>query len=79
MRDPLDELSDEYEKHLPRIVREHGHGWVVFAGDDDVSRFDAFPAAARYARQKYGIRQVLIRHTDERVEESAPFLHVHAG
>lgn len=78
MRDALDDLTEAYEQLLPRIISQHGHGWVVFAGADSINRFAAFPQAARFARKRYGKRQVLIRHTDERPIEVAPFIEVHS-
>jgi len=42
-----------------------------------IQTFDTFSAAATFARSHYGKRQVLIRHTDERKLESAPFVQIH--
>lgn len=77
MRDDLDEQIEAYEKLLPRIKKEHGSVWALVAGRKLIKTFPAFPAAARFAREHYGKREVLIRHTDERKYESAPFIHVH--
>lgn len=78
MRDALDDLALAFEQLLQRIIGHHGHGWVVFADPENIARFGTFPEAARYARSRYGSRQVLIRHTDERVSEAAPFIEVHS-
>ena len=79
MRDALDDLIEAFDLHLPRIISQYGHGWMVFAGQGQVAKFGAFPDAARYARQHYGTQQVLIRHTDERQTETAPFIETHSG
>ncbi len=78
MRDALDEQIDAYEALLPLIKREHGSGWVLVAGRNLIRVFESFPEAARYARDHFGPQQVLIRHTDERSVESAPFVQAYA-
>jgi hypothetical protein len=75
MHDALDKLIDAFENLLPRIVGEHGHGWVVFAGPELVNRFADFPEAAKFAQDHYDKCPVLIRHTDE-AALTAPFVHI---
>ncbi len=77
MRDALDEQIEAYEALLPEIKRKHGSVWALVADRKLVKTFQAFPDAARYARDNFGKRPVLIRHTDSRKLESAPFIHVH--
>lgn len=76
MRDALDDLIDAFEARLAAIKAEHGHRWVLFDPGHQVVAFSAFAEAARYAREHYGRTTVLIRHTDERAIETAPFIHV---
>jgi hypothetical protein len=78
MRDALDEQIEAYEALLPTIKREFGSVWALVAGRDQFKTFTTFPEAARYAREHYGKAPVLIRHTDDRKTETAPFLHVHS-
>jgi hypothetical protein len=78
MRDALDDQIEAYESLLPSIRRENRSGWVLVADRQLVKIFTSFPEAARYARQRFGSKQVLIRHTEERELESAPFVQVHA-
>ena len=78
MRDDLDEQIEAYETLLPTIRREHGSVWVLVADKKLIKTFPVFSDAARYAREHFGKQQALIRHTDERKIESAPFIHVHA-
>lgn len=77
MRDALDEQIEAYEELLPQIKRDHGPVWAIVANRRLVATFDAFPEAARYAREHFGNNPVLIRHTEERTIETAPFIHVH--
>ena len=77
MRDALDEQIEAYEALLPKIKKEHGSVWALVADQQLIGTFPEFSAAARYAREHYGQKQVLIRHTDERKLETAPFVHVH--
>jgi hypothetical protein len=74
----LDREIQAYERLLPAIRQSHGSGWALVANCALVDTFTSFASAVRYARANYGTQEVLIRHTDERVEETAPFLHVHA-
>jgi hypothetical protein len=76
MPDALDEQIKAYEALLPAIKREHGSVWVLVADRRLIKTFAAFPAAAGYARTHFAAHQVLIRHTDERKLESAPFVQV---
>jgi hypothetical protein len=77
MRDALDEQIEAYEALRPTIKRDFGSVWVLVADRQLVRTFPAFSAAARYAREHYSKQQVLIRHTDEKKLETAPFIHVH--
>jgi hypothetical protein len=77
MPDDLDAEIAAYEALLPTIKRDHGSVWVLVADRRLVKTFPAFSAAARYAREHFGRRPVLIRHTDERAIETAPFVQVH--
>ena len=77
MRDALDDQIEAYEELLPVIKRDHGSVWVLIADRQLIKTFPAFAAAARFARERYGKQQVLIRHTDERKTEDAPFVQVH--
>jgi hypothetical protein len=76
--DALDEQIEAFEALLPAIKKDHGPVWVLIADRRLIKTFAAFPAAARYARQHFGKQPVLIRHTDERALETAPFVHVNA-
>lgn len=78
MRDPLDDQIEAYEKLLPAIREKHGSVWALVAHKELIETFKAFPDAARYAREHFGKEPVLIRHTDGRKLETAPFIHVHA-
>lgn len=75
----LDREIQAYERLLPTIRQSHGSGWALVANCALVNTFSSFAVAVRFARENYGNQEVLIRHTDERTEENAPFLHVHAG
>jgi hypothetical protein len=79
MPDALDEQIEAFEALLLSIKREHGSAWVLVAGRKLIKTFASFSEAARYAQEHFGKQQVLIRHTDERKLESAPFIHVHVG
>jgi hypothetical protein len=74
MPDALDEQIEAYEALLPEIKKSHGSVWVLVADRKLVSTFKEFSAAVRYANSHYGPKAVLIRHTDERTTESAPFV-----
>ena len=78
MSDELDEQIEAYEALLPQIKREHGSAWVLMADRKLVKTFSAFGDAARYAHEHFGETQVLIRHTDSKTTETAPYIHVHA-
>jgi hypothetical protein len=77
--DALDEQIAVYESLLPQIKRDHGSVWALVARSQLVSTFRAFSAASRYARRNFEGEQVLIRHTDEKPVETAPFVHVNTG
>lgn len=79
MRDALDEQIEAYETLLPEIRRKYGSAWVLVAGGELVKTFAVFSSAAKYARERYGKQPVLIRHTDEREIETAPYVLAHAG
>lgn len=74
--DALDEQIAAYEALLPGIKRDHGAVWALVAHKELISTFQEFSAATRYAREHLPGEQVLIRHTDERPFETAPFLHI---
>ena len=78
MCDALDEQIEVFEALLPEIKRRHGSVWALVADRRLVKTFRVFPDAARYARDHYGTAPVLIRHTDSRKFENAPFIHIHA-
>ncbi len=73
--DALDDQIEAYQALLPSIRREHGSVWALVAHRELISTFKEFSTAARYALEHLGHEQVLIRHTDERVE-TAPFVHI---
>ncbi len=78
MRDALDEQIAAYEDLRASIKEEHGSVWALIADSQLVRTFTEFAAAARFAHDNYRNKQILIRHTDERKMETAPFIHVHA-
>ena len=78
MPDVLDEQIEAYEALLPQIKRDHGSVWAIIADRRLVATFEGFSAAAAYAHDHFGKRPVLIRHTDSRKIETAPFIHVRA-
>ena len=77
MPDVLDEQIEAFEALLPAIKKDHGPVWVLIADRRLVETCAAFPEAARYAREHFGKQPVLIRHTDEKALETAPFVQVH--
>jgi hypothetical protein len=79
MPDVLDEQIEAFEALLPTIRQRHGAAWVLVADRKLVSTFGAFAAAAKYAHEHFHDQQVLIRHTDEKPVESAPFVQVRAA
>jgi hypothetical protein len=78
MPDDLDAQIEAYDRLLPDIKARHGSTWVIIADEKFVAAFGAFPEAAKFAHEHYPQRAVLIRHTDSRKVETAPFIHVHA-
>ncbi len=78
MRDDLDAQIEAYERLLPEIKSLHGSSWVIITDEKLVGAFGAFPEAAKFAHENFPQRAVLIRHTDSRKVETAPFIPVHA-
>ena len=76
MRDTLDEQIEAFEALETEIRRRLGPVWVLVAGGELVETFATFADAARHARAHCAEQQVLIRHTDERKLETAPFLRL---
>jgi len=76
MRDALDQQIDYFEANL-KTIRQGGAGWVIVADRKYVQTFAGFSEAAKYAREHYGHQPVLIRHTDERAIETAPYIQAH--
>lgn len=79
MKDALDDLIALFDELRPQLRKEKGSVWAVVADRKSVKTFKSFPEAAQYAHDRYGTRQVLIRHTDGGQVETAPFIHVRAG
>lgn len=79
MPDTLSEQIEAYEALHADIKREHGSVWVIVAGSKVVSTFKELSSAVRYANTHFGEEPVLIRHTDERRRESAPFVQLRAA
>lgn len=78
MPNALDEQIAAYEALLPAIRKTHGSAWILMADRRVVEAFATFPAAARFAQEHFSKKQVLIRHTDEKKFETAPFVQVRA-
>jgi hypothetical protein len=76
MPDALDQQIQAYEALLPSIKKDHGSVWVLVADSKLIKTFTELAEAVKYANKRYGKKQVLIRHTDERRTESAPFVQV---
>lgn len=74
----LDQEIEAYQSLLPTIKAKHGRVWALIADRQLAGTFAGFGEAARFAAEHYGKRAVLIRHTDSRSVETAPFLHVHS-
>ena len=75
MPDALDEQLDAYQGLLPELKKNHGSVWALVAHRELIGTFQDFGAAARYAVQHLSHEQVLIRHTDERLE-TVPFIQL---
>ncbi len=75
MDDRLDREINAYQALLPSIRKSHGSVWALVVHEKLVETFKDFSVAARYAIDHYSGEQVLIRHTDERLE-SAPFVEI---
>ena len=73
MPDALDIQIAAYQHLLPEIRRSYGSVWALVAGERLVKTFTDFASAAACALDHCGQEQVLIRHTDERVE-TVPFM-----
>jgi hypothetical protein len=78
MADQLDIEIQAYEALLPAIKRQHGSVWALIAKGELVATFGVFGDAARYAVERFGRTPVLIRHTDSRRTETAPFIPIPA-
>ena len=75
MSDSLDREITAYEALLPSIRQTHGSVWALVVHQKLVRTFEDFSLAARYAIAHHNGEQVLIRHTDERLE-MAPFVEI---
>ena len=73
MADALDVQITAYQHLLPEIRRTYGSVWALVACEKLVKTFTDFASAAEYAFRNHAEEQVLIRHTDERIE-TAPFM-----
>jgi hypothetical protein len=73
----LDREIAVYHTLLPAIKKEHGSVWALIVGDKLISTFNEFSQAARYVIAHHRDQQVLIRHTDERLE-TAPFVQINS-
>ncbi len=71
----LDKEIDAYQSLLPSIRSDHGSVWALIVHEKLVKTFSDFSQAARYATAHHRNEQVLIRHTDERIE-TAPFVEI---
>lgn len=75
MHDSLDREIHAYETLLPDIRAQYGSVWALVVHEKLIKTFKEFSLAARYAIAHHSGEQVLIRHTDERVE-TAPFVEI---
>lgn len=75
MPDALDEQIEAYRALLPDIKHKFGSVWALVVNRELISTFHEFALAAEYAVAHHGADQVLIRHTDERLE-SVPFIQI---
>ena len=73
MPDALDVQIAAYQNLLPDIRRTYGSVWALVAQEKLIKTFADFATAAEYALSRFAEEQVLIRHTDERIE-TAPFM-----
>lgn len=71
----LDRELDAYHALLPEIRSAHGSVWALIVHQRLVKTFSDFSQAARYVVSNHPGEQVLIRHTDEKVE-TAPFVDI---
>ena len=73
--DALDVQIAAYQRILQDVRQTYGSVWALVAHETLVRTFTDFASAAEYALRHYAEEQVLIRHTDERME-TAPFMMV---
>lgn len=71
----LDREIQAYEGLRASIRSAHGSVWALVVHEKLVKTFGQFSDAARYANAHHPGEQVLIRHTDERIE-TAPFVQI---
>jgi hypothetical protein len=71
----LDQQITAYSDMLPEIRSKYGSVWALIVDKKLVSTFSEFRLAARYVVANHISDQVLIRHTDERLE-TAPFVQI---
>ena len=75
MPDALDVQIAAYQHLLPGLRQTYGSVWALVARERLVKTFTDFASAAEYALKHCAEEQVLIRHTDERVE-TAPLMMI---
>lgn len=63
----MSEAISAFHAQRPRLLQEHGPGWVVFVGAEFKGSFKAFEEAATFALGKFSATQFLIRHTEEHI------------
>jgi hypothetical protein len=73
----LDREIEAYQALLPSIRLKHGSVWALVVRGKLVSTFKEFSEAAKYSIANFKDEQVLIRHTDERLE-TAPFVQINS-
>ena len=73
----LDREIEAYCALLPAIKKKYGSVWALVVNRKLVSTFSEFSQAARYVIAHHRGEQVLIRHTDERLE-TAPFVQINS-
>lgn len=71
----LDKQIEAYQAMLPALRDQYGSVWALVVNERLVSTFAEFSQAARFVLAHHSNDQVLIRHTDERLE-FAPFVQV---
>ena len=75
MPDALDVQIAAYQHLLPGLRQTYGSVWALVAHETLIRTFTDFASAAEYALRHHAEEQVLIRHTDERVE-TVPFMRL---